>query len=74
MAKGDVHVVPGDKGWRVEVEGAARARSMHATQAEARQAAREIARRSKVELLVHGRNGRIRERNTYGKDARRTKG
>jgi hypothetical protein len=73
MATGDVHVVPSDKGWRVEVE-AARARSTHETQAEARQAAREIARRSKAELLVHGRNGQIRERNTYGKDPRKTKG
>jgi hypothetical protein len=74
MEKGDVHVVPNERGWRVEVEGTARARSTHATQAEARQAAREIARRSKSELLVHGRNGRIRERNTYGKDPRTSKG
>ena len=27
MAKGDVHLVPGDKGSRVEIEGTARARS-----------------------------------------------
>lgn len=74
MAKGDVHVMPGDKGWRVETEGNARARSTHQTQAKAREAARDIARRNKVELLVHGRNGQIRERNTYGKDPRRTKG
>jgi Uncharacterized protein conserved in bacteria (DUF2188) len=72
--KGDVHVVPSDKGWRVEVEADGRARSTHPTQSEARLAAREIARRSKRELLVHGRDGRIRERNTYGKDPRRTKG
>lgn len=74
MANGDVHVVPGDKGWRVEVEGTARARSTHQTQAEARQAAREVARRTKTELLVHGRNGQIRERNTYGVDPRSSKG
>jgi len=74
MAKGDVHVVPGEKGWRVEVEGTARARSTHSTQAEARRAARVIARRSKTELLVHGRNGQIRDRNTYGTDPRRSKG
>jgi hypothetical protein len=74
MAKGDVHVVAGDKGWRVEVEGTARTRSTHTTQAEARQAAREIARRSKSELLVHGRNGRIRERSTYGTDPPQSKG
>jgi hypothetical protein len=34
--KGDVHVVPGDQGWRVEIEGTGGARSTHKTQAEAR--------------------------------------
>src|SRR4051794_22448935 len=72
--KGDVHVVPSDKGWRVEVEGSGRARSTHGTQAEAAKAAREVARRNESELLLHGRNGKIRDRNTYGPDPRRTKG
>ena len=72
--KGDVHVVPSEQGWRVEVEADGRARSTHKTQADARLAAREIARRSKRELLLHGRDGRIRERNTYGKDPRRSEG
>ena len=67
MAKGDVHVVPSESGWRVEVAADGRARSVHATQAEARMAARAIARRTKRELFVHGRDGQIRERNTYGK-------
>jgi hypothetical protein len=74
MAKGDVHVVPSGKEWRVQIEADGRTRSTHTTQAEARLAAREIARRGKRELLVHGRDGRIRERSTYGKDPRRTKG
>jgi Uncharacterized protein conserved in bacteria (DUF2188) len=69
--KGDVHVVPHERRWRVEVEGSARPRSTHDTQAEARQAARDIARRNRSELLVHGRNGQVRERNTYGHDPRR---
>lgn len=47
MAKGDVHVVPSGNGWRVEVAADGRARSVHRTQAEARAAAREIARRNK---------------------------
>jgi hypothetical protein len=72
--KGDVHVVPSDRGWRVEVEGSARARSTHTTQAEAAKAAREIARKNESELLIHGRDGKIRDRNTYGSDPRRTKG
>jgi hypothetical protein len=74
MAKGDVHVVPSDKGWRVEIAADGRARSTHRTQAEAREAAREIARRTEKELFVHGRDGQIRERNTYGRDSRKIKG
>lgn len=74
MAKGDVHVVPSDQGWRVEIAADGRARSVHRTQAEARAAAREIARRNRRELFLHGRDGQIRERNTYGKDPRKTKG
>jgi hypothetical protein len=74
MAKGDVHVVPGENGWRVEIAAAGRARSVHRTQAEAREAARDIARRNKRELFIHGRDGQIRERNTYGRDPRRSRG
>ena len=72
--KGDVHVLPGQDGWRVEVEGSAGVHSTHATQAAAREVARGLARSNQSELLVHGRNGQIRERNTYGKDPRRTTG
>jgi hypothetical protein len=66
--------VSSDKGWRVEIEGTGGARSTHKTQAEAAKTARRIARQNKTELLIHGRNGRVRERNTYGRDPRRTKG
>ena len=72
--KGDVHVVPGDKGWRVEVEGQGRSSGTHDTQAEAWTQARHIARQNHSEALLHDRNGRIRERTTYGLDPRRTKG
>jgi hypothetical protein len=74
MAGENVHVVPSEGRWRVEVEGSSRARSTHDTQAEARTAAREIARRNRSELLVHGRNGQIRERSSYGSDPRRSRG
>jgi hypothetical protein len=73
--QGDVHVVRGNSGgWLVRVEGTARARSIHTKQAEAITAARAIARKNKSELLVHGRDGKIRERSTFGHDPRRTKG
>jgi Uncharacterized protein conserved in bacteria (DUF2188) len=72
--KGDVHVMPSEKGWRVQIEGTGGARSTHSTQAEAAKTARRIARENRSELLIHGRNGQVRARNTYGRDPRRTKG
>jgi hypothetical protein len=72
--KGDVHVVPGDKGWRVEVEGQSRASGTYDTQAVAWEHAIHLAHRHHSEALLHGRNGEIRARNTYRPDPRRTKG
>jgi Uncharacterized protein conserved in bacteria (DUF2188) len=72
--KGDVHVVPGEKGWRVEVEGQARASGTHDTQAAAWEQAIKIAHRNHSEAVLHGRDGTIRERNTYGHDPERTEG
>lgn len=73
--QGDVHVIRGNSGgWQVRVEGTDRARSIHQTQAEAAKAGTAIARKNKSELLIHGRDGKIRERSTYGHDPRRTEG
>lgn len=41
---------------------------LHPTQEEARLAAREIAMNQKSEVLVHGVNGQIRQKNSYGND------
>jgi hypothetical protein len=43
------------------------------TQEEAIKAGRERAQRDKVELLIHGRDGQIRERNSFGNDPRNIK-
>ena len=43
-------------------------------QAEAERAAREIAINQKSEVLIHGEDGRIRERNSYGNDPYPPKG
>ena len=40
----------------------------HHTQHEARDAAQEIAQNQGSEMFIHGRDGRIRERNSYGND------
>lgn len=69
MRKPAVHVTPrGGEGWSVRREGNQRATSIEPTQAAAEQVARQIARREHTELLIHGRDGRIRERDSYGND------
>jgi hypothetical protein len=68
MAKPNVHIVPRDGEWAVVREGAQRDSSHHTTQAGAIGAGRQTAQRESVEILIHGRNGQIRERNSYGND------
>lgn len=68
------HVVHREKGWAVRGEHNERDTSHHPTQAEAEKAAREIAINQKSEVLIHGENGRIRERNSYGDDPHPPKG
>jgi Uncharacterized protein conserved in bacteria (DUF2188) len=67
-------VVPRDDEWVVEREGASRVSSRHRTQAEADERGRALAKRERVELIIHGRDGRIRQRDSYGNDPPRPKG
>lgn len=68
MADKGVHVTPRDGRWAVKREGSQRASSLHGTQADAEAAGRATARREEVEFYLHVRNGRIRERDSYGND------
>ena len=63
----NVHVVPSGGGWDVKVEGMHAARHF-STQFEAMKAGRKLARRNHSEHVVHGRDGRIRQRDSYGRD------
>jgi hypothetical protein len=74
MAKKNIHIVPRDGGWAVVREGAQRGSSHHGTQSDAIDVGRQIARRDGVEILIHGRNGQIRERDSYGNDPYPPKG
>ena len=68
MKRKNQHVVPHKDAWAVRGEGNSRVTSTHGTQQDAISAARDIAINQGSEMLVHGRNGQIRGRNTYGKD------
>lgn len=76
MSTGDIHTLPHGDGWANKVEGNERVTSLHKTQAEAIAAGREAAMKAGVEHLIHGTDGRIRERNTYprSRDPRETRG
>ena len=68
------HVVPNGDRWSVRKTGASRATGTFATQKEAIEKARDIAQKQKTELFIHGVDGRIRERNSYGGDPYPPKG
>ncbi|RNL75338.1 DUF2188 domain-containing protein [Nocardioides marmorisolisilvae] len=64
-----VHVTPRDDGrWNVIRDNADRASSVHDTQSSAEQSGRGTAKREGAEFFLHGRDGQIRERDSYGND------
>jgi hypothetical protein len=69
MAKTQKHVVPSTSGgWAVRNSNSVRASKLFPTQDAAVSYAREAAKRERTELFVHGRDGMIKERNSYGRD------
>ena len=68
------HVVSHGERWAVEAEGASEPFAVFKTQSEAWEKAKSIARKERSEALLHGKDGQIRARNTYGSDPRRSKG
>jgi len=69
MSKGkNQHVVKHPDGWAVKGAGNKRATKILDTQTEAISIAKEIAKNQDSELFIHGKNGQIRERNSYGND------
>jgi hypothetical protein len=67
MGKG-VHVVTHGSGWATRRERSSRVSSTHDTQRDAIDSGRTMARNSGAELVIHGRDGRIRDKDSYGND------
>ncbi len=63
-----------DGKWESKKEGSNKASKVTDTQAEAWDHTKEQARKSQGEAFLKGRDGKIRERNTYGKDPHPPKG
>ena len=66
--KRNQHVVPHPQGWAVKAAGASNPTKVLGTQSAAIATARGIAINQGSEMLVHGKNGQIRARDTYGSD------
>ena len=63
------HVVPHpDGGWQVKGAGNERATVRTETQEDAIAKAREIARNQHSELIIHGKDGKIRAKDSLGND------
>jgi hypothetical protein len=74
MPKKDrVHVIPSSGGWSVRHSGSQRATKTFDSRSEALDFARGAAKKGSGELYVHGRDGTIKSRGSYGKDPYPTK-
>lgn len=68
MAKKAHHVTPKDGEWEVRKQGAKRASGTYDTKAEAVERGTELAKKQEGQLKIHGKDGKIQQERTYGKD------
>lgn len=66
--KRDIHVVRHGDGWATRKEGAQRVGTIADTQREAIERAHSQAKREQVEVVIHGRDNKIRDSDSYGRD------
>ncbi|AVA33695.1 MULTISPECIES: DUF2188 domain-containing protein [Cupriavidus] len=62
---GDIHVVPHQGKWAIAIEGTG-VRTLYETQAAALVVAKEMAKISRVELIIYSGDGKIQERKRHG--------
>jgi len=68
MSKKNQHVVPHGNQWAVKGEKNEKATKVVGTQSAAINFARTIAINQKSELVIHRRNGQIRDKDSFGND------
>jgi uncharacterized protein YdaT len=68
------HVVKRDNGWAVKGAGNEKATKVVPTQKEAIEIGKQIAKNQQSELVIHSRDGKFREKNSYGNDPITSKG
>lgn len=63
------HVVPNkDGGWSVKGEGNSKNTANTNTKKEAIEKGKEIAKNQQSELVIHGKDGKIQDKDSYGND------
>jgi hypothetical protein len=70
MRNNEVHVVNKEGCWIVEVTGQGPTGDDFETQQDAIEAGRALAKREQKELVIHGEDGAIRQKDSYGGDPR----
>jgi uncharacterized protein YdaT len=68
------HVVPSGNQWAVKGEGNSRNTRITQTQKKAIDIARTIARKEQSELVIHGKDDQIRQKDSHGNDPFSPKG
>ena len=70
------HVVPNKngKGWSVKGEGNSKSTKITETKKEAEKIAREISKNQDSEIIIHGKDGKIQEKDSNGNDPKEIKG
>jgi hypothetical protein len=63
----NVHVVPSGSSWLVEIDGEA-ASHLYPNRRDAIQVGRRLARSNRVEYILHGPDGRVKQRDNYSQD------
>lgn len=66
--KKKVHIVPHSQGWGVKVEGNKKASAVTPTKKEADAIGREKAKEMKTDLVIHGKDGKIQDSDSFGND------
>ncbi len=67
-SKRNIHVVPHEKGWATKKEGSQRVSSTHSTQNGAINRAIGAAKKDSLEVIIHRKDGTIRDKDSYGSD------
>lgn len=68
MTRQNIHVTPRPSGWATKPEGASRASRIYPKQQQAIDAARRQTQQQGGELVIHNKQGQIRDKDSHGND------